>query len=193
MLNILLFLIYFRWICSGSKCSKQSISTVMLNQITYLSQKECRISCGKFGDIWPHPIGDSFIAHNRVYFNTSVIRTNIVAPSNETNKFIGDINKIFLENIAKECIYNCSLENSPQVFFKLSIKSKSLELNWDTDESYTLRLRASEKTIFIDIRSETVYGIRHGLETLSNLITGNVNGYVNTILVYIIKSPKKSN
>lgn len=76
----------------------------------------------------------------------------------------------------KECINNCSLENSPQVFLKLSINSKSLELNLNTDESYTLHVLASDKTIFIDIKAETVYGARHGLETLSNLITGNVNG-----------------
>lgn len=167
---------YFRWICSNSVCSKSF--TYSENQITYQSQNECRLSCAMFGALWPHPTGNISISHNRVIFNPFVIRANIVSNSNETNKFIGDINKLFLINIAKECINNCSVENSPQVFLKLSVYSKSLELNWNTNESYTLRLRASDKTIFIDIKSETVFGARHGLETLSNLITANGDGYV---------------
>lgn len=174
----------FRWICSNSVCSKNNIYSE--NELTYLSQNECRLSCGKFGATWPHPTGDISISHNRVYFNPFVIRANIVSTSNETDKFIADINKLFLNNIAKECISNCSLENSPQVFLKLSVLSKSLKLNSDTNESYSLRLRASEKTIFIDIKSETVFGARHGLETLTNLITANADGYVTHTNILII-------
>lgn len=163
-----------RWICSNSVCLKTPIPAS--NEISYSNQNECRLSCGKFGAIWPQPTGDTLISNNRIYFDPTVMRANIVAPTNETNKFIADLNKLFLMNIAKECIKNCTIENSTQVFLKLTVNSSSMELNWDTNESYSLRSRASEKTVFIDIKAKTIFGIRHGLETLSNLITGNSAG-----------------
>ncbi|KAL5274875.1 hypothetical protein ACFFRR_001113 [Megaselia abdita] len=162
------------WICSNSICLKEPIST--FDHITYKSQNECRLSCGKFGALWPHPTGYTSISNDRIKFDPYMIRANIIATSYETNKFTGDINKLFQANIANECNNNCSIAKSPPVFLKLSINSNSLELNWHTNESYVLLIRGSDNNIFIDVKSETVFGARHALETLSNLITKNVEG-----------------
>lgn len=146
---------------------------------SFESQKDCRLSCGKYGSVWPMPTQECNIAHERVYFDPLKVRFNVVAPNSHTSQFIREANRIFVSNALKECNRNCTLSQSKEILVKATVNSTSLNLDWETDESYSLSLRTTEMATFVDIRAITVFGARHGLETLSNLITGGIgNGLI---------------
>lgn len=67
------------------------------------------------------------------------------------------------------------------MLIKLHALQSDLTLTWTTDESYTLDIRTDEggervgnlitdATVTVHINATNVFGIRHGLETLSQLI-----------------------
>lgn len=94
---------------------------------------------------------------------------------------------LFLENINDECGYKgCnapSVEN--ELFIKINVESDSLSLNSHTNESYQLKVTSSDKTVIAQILAETVFGARHGLETLSQLMTKTIDNANFTGLVMI--------
>lgn len=137
------------------------------------SQNDCRLSCGKYGAIWPQPTGDCTLGHDRVLFNPWKVRFNTVAPDAATKQFLRETNRIFVSNIIKECLRNCTIENSKEILVKATVSSNSLTLDWSTDESYTLVIRTTGTASFVEIKASTVYGARHAFETLSNLIAGS--------------------
>lgn len=52
-----------------------------------------------------------------------------------------------------------------------NVDSSSHILDWNTDEGYMLNLKSADsKNILAEIDAVTIYGARHALETLSQLI-----------------------
>ncbi|XP_023291195.2 chitooligosaccharidolytic beta-N-acetylglucosaminidase [Lucilia cuprina] len=160
------------WICTTSDLCLLDTAPNVGDVKRFESQNDCRLSCGKYGAIWPMPTGDCSLSKNRVHFDPWKVRFNVVAPTAATTQFIRETNRIFLSNIIKECVRNCTLDNSKEVLVKATIESTSLALDWSTDESYVLLIRTTGTATFVDIKAPTVYGARHAFETLSNLITG---------------------
>ncbi|XP_017871691.1 PREDICTED: chitooligosaccharidolytic beta-N-acetylglucosaminidase [Drosophila arizonae] len=140
----------------------------------YESQLDCRLSCGKYGAIWPMPTGECSLSHDRVPFDPWKVRFNVVAPNEVTTQFLRETNRLFVSNLLKECIRNCTLAASKEVLVKATVTDSSLVLDWKTDESYMIVVRTTDKVSFVDIKAATVYGARFAFETLSNLVTGSV-------------------
>lgn len=77
-----------------------------------------------------------------------------------------------------DCIYK---PTTSQVLIKLRALQSDLSLTSTTDESYTLDIRTEESgqrignlitdgTVTVHINATNIFGIRHGLETLAQLI-----------------------
>lgn len=106
------------------------------------------MSCGKYGAIWPMPTGTCNIGQERVHFDPWKVRFNVVAPSPASTQFIRETNRIFVSNIIKECLRNCTLEQSKEILVKATVNSTDLTLDWSTDESYQLVIRTTSKMHF---------------------------------------------
>ncbi|KRF82242.1 uncharacterized protein Dvir_GJ18889, isoform B [Drosophila virilis] len=141
----------------------------------YESQRDCRLSCGKYGAIWPMPTGECSLSHDRVHFDPWKVRFNVVAPNAVTTQFLRETNRLFVSNLLKECTRNCTLGNSKEVLVKATVNDSSLVLDWSTDESYMMVVRTTDTASFVDIKATTVYGARFAFETLSNLVTGSLS------------------
>lgn len=64
---------------------------------------------------------------------------------------------------------SCGNDNRLNILFNVS--SSSLILNWDTDESYWLVLQSvNENELFVKVEATSVFGARHAMETLSQLM-----------------------
>lgn len=83
-----------------------------------------------------------------------------------------------------DCIYKPTTSN---VVIKLHALQNDLTLTWTTDESYTLDIRTeavsehvgnliTNATVTVHINATNIFGIRHGLETLSQLIAHTTDG-----------------
>ena len=68
------------------------------------------------------------------------------------------------------------------VLVKISVKTKNLHMNLNTDESYDLTVNTRVQgefprdEIIVHVSANSYYGARHGLETLSQLITFDALG-----------------
>lgn len=60
--------------------------------------------------------------------------------------------------------------NGRSLTIKLNVHSKDLSLGLNTDESYNLTAKEKNGAGYVEITANTVFGARHGLETLSQLI-----------------------
>lgn len=76
---------------------------------------------------------------------------------------------MFLQTLSAKDTSKCSSQIDT-VKIVLAVNVNSLELTWNTNEVYLLDLATQEKLVVVTIVAETVFGIRHGLETLSQLI-----------------------
>ncbi|EDW72133.1 uncharacterized protein Dwil_GK10305 [Drosophila willistoni] len=167
-----------KWLCSSTDiCTSEDeqVPGVQYLSHQFESQRDCRLSCGKYGSIWPMPTGDECsLSHERVHFDPWKVRFNVVAPNDVTTQFLHETNRLFVSNLLKECTRNCTLASSKEVLVKATVQSNSLVLDWTTDESYMMVVRSTDKVTFVDIKAPTVYGARHAFETLSNLVTGSI-------------------
>nr|CAD7430399.1 unnamed protein product [Timema monikensis] len=213
---------YWTWSCQSGRCVKSdSPSTKPTPGINKLSQEACRLTCGQYGALWPHPTGDFSLGADVVPFHPSRVTLDLlqVGPSlyhslvsgssRAPRRLMAGAWERFLENLQAECGGNCSVVPDTTVNVQLDTSSSDLKLNWDTDESYSLSLttRGSQVTaqikarrsklflpsqvtvqikarmiklfpsipgskVTVQIQATTVFGARHGLETLSQLVAG---------------------
>lgn len=98
-------------------------------------------------------------------------------------------------NLQKECQNNCSdTQAEANILIRLYVNTYDTILTWTTDESYSIDVTTKgktissnrinlnsllilllfffkpESTVTVQITAQTVFGVRHGLETLSQLV-----------------------
>lgn len=88
--------------------------------------------------------------------------------------YVKSVTEIFQTNIRRECRTSCtSTRSNEEVLVHIIVHSNDIDLTWDTNESYRLDIVAKVDQVIVQIDAFTVFGARHGLETLSQLITAN--------------------
>lgn len=105
--------------------------------------------------------------------------------------YLDQITFLFLKNLNEECGNECNLPSEHEMFVRIKINSASLKLNVETNESYQLSINSSATNVWAQITSETVYGARHALETLSQLMVKKIDNMNRSGLV-IVSSAKVS-
>ncbi|XP_008200272.1 beta-N-acetylglucosaminidase NAG2 isoform X2 [Tribolium castaneum] len=158
------------WQCNTDEetCTRIS-STVSRNTDTYPTLETCRLVCGKYGALWPQPTSVTKISSTLLKFPYRSIKFNIPDEKNEVNDFLREISWIFLETVANENTTNCP-EQKNTVTVTFTVQSDDTTLNWGTNESYNLDLTTTGNQIGVQISAPTIFGARHGLETLSQLM-----------------------
>lgn len=148
----------------------------------------CKMTCNTYGMLWPQPTGQVELSEELIHLLPGDINI-AVAPatanqeplSDKVNTMIGELRGIFREYLyMMHPKYQRGSGNNPfpsaksanaSIRVVLSIKGNSSRyserLTMDTDESFRLSI-ANER---VEIEGETYFGCRHGLETLSQLIS----------------------
>ncbi|XP_069688074.1 chitooligosaccharidolytic beta-N-acetylglucosaminidase isoform X2 [Periplaneta americana] len=167
------------WTCKSGKCVKSEFPTTYLSSrgyanVTRCSHAACRLTCGQYGALWPRPTGPTTIGDQVVAFHPSAVRFDLleVGTARGPREFMAACTQLFLDNLLLECGANCSVVPDTEVNVNIVTRSQDLSLDWSTDETYTLDVVSNSRvnSVTVDIRAETVYGARHGLETLSQLV-----------------------
>ncbi|KAK9891914.1 hypothetical protein WA026_017398 [Henosepilachna vigintioctopunctata] len=128
----------------------------------------CRLSCGEYGSLWPKPQNLKFSNRNLFVFNPMQI-TIEHSPSfdNHISRMVIDTFRTNLEHDYR----NCSKCKDKRMRVKIHTESDTTVLDWNTDESYSLKIETLKDNAEVEITSKTIFGARHGLETLSQLMT----------------------
>jgi hexosaminidase len=90
-----------------------------------------------------------------------------------TKVFIQEAARLFIKSILKECGHHlCDLASETDVLVNIIVRSNDTKLNWETEEKFVLNVTSfGGSKVVVQIRAETIYGARHGLETLNQLTT----------------------
>ncbi|XP_067000606.1 chitooligosaccharidolytic beta-N-acetylglucosaminidase isoform X2 [Anabrus simplex] len=157
-----------QWTCEENKCVRSSVPSSNVNQLN--SIHICSLTCGQYGSLWPRPTVDTDLGSHLVEFNPGRIRFDLsqLSGGQDARNMATQITRIFMENLAKECP-NITDDPGTEVVISIATSSPSVELNMETNETYSLHLATEESKVTVAIRAVSLYGARHGLETLSQL------------------------
>ncbi|CAG9855881.1 unnamed protein product [Phyllotreta striolata] len=158
------------WQCEDGYCKRDNSET---EREGYSSLKICQLMCSNYLNIWPLPTGIIRSSKELININT---RNSIFfyynAPT-ETLHFLKEISKYFENQLKNKEPYSCD-ENLYTLKIFLSTDSAQITSNLRTNESYTLKLNSSGNEANVHIKAPTVFGVRHSLETLSQILVSHV-------------------
>lgn len=128
--------------------------------------------------LWPYPIGYTFYSKKIVALSISKLEYKFQSiPSEAVHQYLAEAFKLFIENLARLEKGSEKIENQTM---DLAIKKMSIQidvesdpdprLKLNTEEAYNLKIETINKKVAIKISSSSFCGVRHGLETLSQMI-----------------------
>ncbi|KAK6630761.1 hypothetical protein RUM44_002930 [Polyplax serrata] len=183
---------HWTWSCINGSCLRSS--TPYDKNGTSLNI--CRMLCGKYGSLWPIPTGKAVLGNGFYYFHSSKIKFDYSKVAGEAAKnYLTKVSTIFQSKLDKTCGDECIFIPRTEINITFNVMLPQMTLNWNTDESYTLDISKSEfssdgnNIVDVKIKSKSVYGARHALETLTQLTTLYTpfpcNGQTNSTLVIV--------
>lgn len=129
----------------------------------------------------------AFLSSN-IFDQNTIRRFDLPESTTELKHFFDQISFLFLKNLNDECEKNCTSPSTQDVYVSVRIRSNVVKLNRHTDEAYTLDITTTSARISVLISAENPFGARHGLETLSQLVTLKKDNQGRNGLVIISKA-----
>ncbi|CAH4037580.1 unnamed protein product [Pieris brassicae] len=180
------------WHCDNGFCNKVFRPTTNISM--YSSMSRCKLLCSG-PQLWPQPIGYTYFSKTIVSLATSKLEYKFQSiPSDSVNQYLAEAFKLFLKDLARlEKIDTKSRdplkEPVKKMIIQLDIESDSdPRLRTNTDETYTVKVDTEKHQVFIQISAVSFCGVRHGLETLSQLILlDQITGTLITLSHAVIK------
>ncbi len=154
--------------CLNSRCIKTRINSLSTTEA--VSLQVCRIFCGTDpGTLWPKPTGPVNLKNVMAKIDVNLI--TLSASNYKDHQRFWDENKDRLTKQIKSKIpRNRKVEAGKSVRIDIVVESKDALLTMNTNESYKIMTVDRDDGVDVKIESHSIYGARHGLETLSQLI-----------------------
>ncbi|XKL63937.1 hypothetical protein PGB90_006301 [Kerria lacca] len=167
--------IRYSWKCINEKCVKTDLPATCKSDTNNILNI-CRLICGPYGAIWPKPTQEIKLSKEIIPIHPDNINfdlKNLIKHNDAymADKLIKQMSEIFVDDVKLLCSVNCLKILHTELYIKIVINSSETNLTWDTDESYALHVKNNEFKIMAFIQAKTVFGARHGLVTLFQLMT----------------------
>ncbi|KAJ2942713.1 hypothetical protein O0L34_g2183 [Tuta absoluta] len=160
----------WRWICIEGKCEK--VTNDLKRKEPALSLESCKMFCNDYGLLWPSPTGVSDLGNFLSKVNIDKINIHIVKEGNTDDlmQAAGQrFKNIISMNIPKDG--KSPLTGKSLDVYLVNENPHYREFSLDMDESYGLKVQPlSNDKLNATITANTFFGVRHGLETLSQVI-----------------------
>lgn len=140
-----------------------------------LSLAVCRIFCGvDVGTLWPRVNGKISLKMPMFYLNRNDIHFEFLNKANPNDQFWLLNEQRFRDQISRKCppSYNSTDDAIPLTII-IDVKDGNTTLGLTTNEHYQIQTKTQtqEQTVIVaNIRAESIFGARHALETISQLI-----------------------
>uniref|UniRef100_A0AAU8L0F2 beta-N-acetylhexosaminidase n=1 Tax=Sogatella furcifera TaxID=113103 RepID=A0AAU8L0F2_SOGFU len=160
-----------RWtyVCENSSqlCNRRLIK---FNQEAQTLQT-CQMSCG-IPPLWPKPTGQiKFLNRKAISFSKDSIKFRSLKTENfSVKRLLIGATDIFLSNLKSSSESRGAGEGNVDIFVTIIGGTTATALRLDVDESYKLEITSNITNTKVSIKSATLFGARHALETLSQLI-----------------------
>ncbi|KAJ0170589.1 hypothetical protein K1T71_013960 [Dendrolimus kikuchii] len=179
------------WECVNNLCQKVYKPTAGR---VYASHTRCTLLC-MGPQLWPYPIGYTYYSKTIVSLATNKLEYRIQSvPSEIVHQYLAEAFKLFIGDLARLERMETRVKNDSQeasikkMYIKIEVESDpDPRLRLNTEEAYTLKIDTASQ-VNIHLVSMSFCGIRHALETLSQLIMlDQSTGYLITLTNVVIK------
>ncbi|XP_046962354.1 chitooligosaccharidolytic beta-N-acetylglucosaminidase [Vanessa cardui] len=160
----------WNWTCEDGKCSKTKYDPQ--GSEPALSLEACKLFCNEYGLLWPRPTGNTDLGRFLSKININNIEIQI-EKRGRSDDLMNAAGKRFKQLVNKAVPKGVTPKTTGKsVYVYLVNKNPDVtDFSLDFDESYALRVSPeSNERINATIFGNTFFGIRHGMETLSQLI-----------------------
>ncbi|XP_025201242.1 chitooligosaccharidolytic beta-N-acetylglucosaminidase-like isoform X2 [Melanaphis sacchari] len=157
--------------CINNTCVVKKLSSVEKeNSEIDGSIDVCRLTCGRYGSLWPKPTVNTIIRKSVVEFGLDNVKFDTSKMADQLSKeYMSEASQVFISSLKKLCVPNCvSYATTPIIYISTSDPFDYIKLI--TNESYNLKINTDGDSILVNIEAKTVYGARNGLETLRQLV-----------------------
>ena len=173
------------WIysCEMGQCIKKQGIPTQSNQLLSF----CKSTCGPYGGIWPRPQSVSKIVAKTISVMPSNIHLTKVRCQNAQCGDVANLIKQAFSSFSNLTKSTCSSEttmfdpsfcgssiNKNMVEVEITVKSQETKLTLNTSEAYSLKINNADHKVMVSISADTFFGARHGIESLSQLISYNM-------------------
>nr|ADF56765.1 beta-N-acetylglucosaminidase [Agrotis ipsilon] len=160
----------WRWTCEERRCVKTR--NHIQNKDPVLSLEACKMFCNEYGLLWPKPTGKADLGNFLSKININNIEFKM-AQEGRASGLMNDAADRFKKIVSLAIPEGISPKSSGKTLTILlvnefpDVRDFSMAMN----ESYSIRVQAvSGDRISATITGGSFFGVRHGLETLSQLI-----------------------
>lgn len=132
----------------------------------------CRIFCGEDpGTLWPKVNGKVNLRMKMSRLSPIAVQFNLVNQTARNDGFWAANEQRLREQILTKVPPSVKInDEGSQLMIMITIMDENAKLGMDTNEHYSIQAYENTGVIIVKIKAETIYGARHGLETVSQLI-----------------------
>lgn len=154
--------------CQNGRCKKHQ----MVDEKTAISLPVCQIFCGERpGTIWPLVNGHSEYKGKMARLSPVEIQFNVHNQTKQHEPFWSSVEQRFREQILAKAPHSVKLsDDGSHLIIMVEIIDLNAKLGLNTNEHYHVQGYENTGVVIVKIRAETVYGARHAIETISQLI-----------------------
>ncbi|CAH2107987.1 unnamed protein product [Euphydryas editha] len=160
----------WQWQCEDSKCVKTKHDP--RSSDTALSLEACKMFCNEYGLLWPRPTGNTDLGRFLSKININNIEIQILKRG-RSNDLMSAAGQRFKKLVSQSVPNGLTPKATGKAVYVYLVNANPdvTDFSLDFDESYGLRVSPeSNERINATIFGNTFFGVRHGLETLSQLI-----------------------
>lgn len=162
------FRAYWSYECKDSRCQKVEL----LDEKTAISLPVCRIFCGdNIGTLWPRVNGKEKLGNKMARLSPTEMQFNLINQTKRNERFWKANEQRFREQILMKVPHSVNLkDDGSNLMIMIDVKDETAKLGLDTNEHYHIHGYENTGVVILKIKAETIFGARHALETISQLI-----------------------
>nr|3S6T_A Chain A, N-acetylglucosaminidase [Ostrinia furnacalis] len=161
--------VVWRWSCDNGKCVK--LKNDPRSSEPALSLEACKMFCNEYGLLWPRPTGEADLGNFLSKINLNSIEVKILKKG-ATDDLMEAAAKRFKEQVSLAIPRGSTpkLTGKAVDVYLVNENPNEKAFSLEMDESYGLRVSPSgADRVNATITANSFFGMRHGLETLSQL------------------------
>lgn len=137
-----------------------------------MSLPVCRIFCGdEPGTLWPKVNGKADLRSKMARLSPVEIQFNLVNQSKRNEGFWTLNEQRLREQILSKAPHSVKLaDDGSHLMIMIDVEDEEAKLGMGTNEHYHIQGYTNTGVMIIKIKAETIFGARHALETVSQLI-----------------------
>ncbi|KAK0090371.1 hypothetical protein PV325_001145 [Microctonus aethiopoides] len=156
------------WMCIAGRCERRAVKSSKASLAT------CTALCGGNSRLlWPKPTGDVLLGDDSVILHLQQIEFVTTSTTDyDVRNLLEHAKDIFIGNIRNLIkVQNTKTKSTIDGFiiYLSAGQASTTKLTLSTDESYKLELNTKGKYLEARINANSYQGVRHGLETLSQM------------------------